>query len=102
MVVPLVGLLLVGIVVVCEVWKRCQITKKLADVSLSLSTLFLRTTRITLDRDQIGHLVPVNDHLKLIRHVSGRSAYLLVPPPLRPRPPMPRMLKAILVTFFTL
>lgn len=102
MVLSMLATLLAGTVVIWKLWTRCHLGRKLADARLSWRTVPLRTTRVTVDPSQVGQLIPVNDHLKLIRHASGHLAYLPLRPTLRPRPPMPRVLKAMLLTFFTL
>lgn len=102
MLLPLVCVVITATIVSWEVWTHSQLGRRLAHARLCLPALFLRTTHVTLAADQMGHAVSVNDHLQLVRHASGRSAYLLLPSPSRPRPPMPRMVKAVLLTFFTL
>lgn len=62
----------------------------------------LRTTYITVQPQQIGQVITVNEHLIYIRHASGRAAFLPSAPPAPVRPPMPRRLRAVLATFFTL
>jgi len=81
---------------------RHHLTETLAAVWLRVQALYLPSTRITIDPTQLGHIVPVNDDLQLIRHASGRLAYLPVRRHVPPRRPMPRALKALLLTFFTL
>lgn len=67
-----------------------------------IAALFLRTTRISVDASQFGHAIPLNDHFQLLRHASGRTVCLLIPRPQRQRPPVPRLVRAVLLTFFTL
>jgi hypothetical protein len=75
---------------------------KLVAARSRIAALFLRTTHITVDASQFGHAIPVNDHFQLLRHASGRTVCLLIPRPQRQRPPMPRLVRAVLLTFFTL
>jgi len=89
-------------IILWEVWTRGGVGRKLADARLCPRALPLRTTHVTIAPNQVGQIIPVNDHLQMIRHASGRSAYLPVARPHNPRPPMPHALKALLLTFFTL
>jgi hypothetical protein len=86
----------------CALVARHHLRLKCSAARSRIAALFLRTTRITVDASQFGHAIPVNDHLQLLRHASGRTVCLLVPRPQRQRPPMPRLVRAVLLTFFTL
>jgi hypothetical protein len=89
-------------IILWEVWQRSPVRRKLDTARVTLHALPLRTTQVTLAPEEIGRVIPVNDHLQMIRHASGRIAYLPVLRPRPARPPMPPALKALLLTFFTL
>ena len=94
--------LLMGSLLTWQMWRRGWFGNKLTQAWMCLPRFYLRTTHITLDPDQVGHVIPVNDHLKYIRHASGRTAFLLVPRPPQSRPQMPKALRTFLLAFFTL
>jgi hypothetical protein len=102
MLLLLVGVLLAIGITTFEVSAHSHLGKKLAAARMCPPALYLRTTHVQIHPSQIGHVIPVNDHLKMIRHASGRSGFLLLPRPARPRPPMPAALKVLLFTFFSL
>jgi hypothetical protein len=81
---------------------RHHVADGFAALWLRIQSLYLPCTHITIDQTQLGHIIPVNDDLQLIRHASGRLAYLPVRRPVPQRRPMPRALRAVLLTFFTL
>ncbi|MBA3823976.1 MAG: hypothetical protein H0X24_08775 [Ktedonobacterales bacterium] len=96
-----------GLFAICALifWKtgaQHHIADGLAAAWLRIQALYLPSTRITIDHTQLGHIIPVNNDLQLIRHASGRIAYLPVRRHVAQRRPMPRALKALLLTFFTL
>jgi hypothetical protein len=99
---PIICTLITTSILLWELGTRSRVGAKLSLARICLSALFLRTTRVTIDASQLGHAVPINERMHLVRHASGRTAYLLLPRPLRPRPPMPRLVRAVLLTFFTL
>ncbi len=87
---------------ITQVATRRHSTDAFAGLRLRLQALYLPSTRITIDPSQLGHIISVNDDLQLIRHASGRLAYLPVRRHTPQRRPMPHVLKALLLTFFTL
>lgn len=102
MVLFILSFLLIGSLLTWQMWLRGRLGGKLSQAQICLPRWYLRTTHITIDASQVGQVIPVNDHLKFIRHESGRSAYLLMPRPPQSRPEMPKVLRAFLLTFFTL
>jgi hypothetical protein len=73
-----------------------------SDVQLRWTSWHLHTTRITIDPHLAEQVVPVNDHLQLIRHASGHLAFLPVARPLPVRRPLPPALRSLLLLFFSL
>ena len=94
--------LLMGSLLTWLLLRGGRLGSQLFQVPMCLPRLYLRTTHITIDANQVGQVIPVNDHLKCIRPASGRIAYLTLARPPRPRPQMPKALRTLLLTFFTL
>lgn len=67
---------LIVIAIAAEMRTHHALQQKLLSAWIGLQTSFLPATHVTLDQSQIGHIVPVNDDLLLIRHLSGHIAFL--------------------------
>jgi len=95
-------LLTIGAAILWKARLHRRILDIFTELWLRIQAAYLPSTRITIDQSQFGHIIPVNDELHLIRHASGRLAYLPVRRHMPQRRPLPRALKALLLTFFTL
>ena len=101
---PAVILCVLGIFACATValWTPCHLGRRVADAHMRLQRLYLPQTRVVIEPDMFGHIIKVTDDLSMIRHASGRVAYMPMPRPTRAPRPLPRALKAVLLTFFTL
>jgi hypothetical protein len=102
MLVTSITLLIVAAIVAETLWSRHAFQQRLTDAWVRLQMRCLPATHVTIDHSQIGHIIPVNDDLLLIRHTSGRLAYLPIRRPASAGPTTPAFVRMLALVFFSL